>query len=114
MHKVKVTNLTFALALTGCSVHPLPEDVTRKTTNDIVTQIRCEARRAVVDYGVQLVNAAIAYEFTFHITEDNNASGDMTWTIPFVNGGNFSLFANAGSNRTRVSNRNFKIVDSFD
>jgi hypothetical protein len=100
--------------LAGCAIHPLPDDVTRKTTNDIVGQIRCEAKRAVVDHGRGLKNAAIAYEFTFDITETNNASADATWTFPFLTGGNLSLTANAGANRIRNDNRNFKIVDSFD
>jgi len=90
------------------------EDVTRKATYDIVEQIRCEARRAVVDYGYDYKTASIAYDFDFNITERNNASGDVTAMIPFLNGGNFSLTANAGSNLTRNTIRNFKIVDSFD
>jgi hypothetical protein len=100
--------------LVGCSTHPLPEDVTRTTTYDIVEKIRCEAKRAVVDHARGVKNAAIAYEFTFEITETNNASGDISANYPFLNGGSFSFTANAGSNRTRDANRNFKIVDSFD
>lgn len=102
------------LALSGCSTVPLPEDVTRKTTYDIVQQIRCEARRAVIDFGYYYKTASVAYEFEFNITEDNNASGDITSTIPFLNGGSFSLVANAGSNRIRQTKRNFKVADTFD
>ena len=109
---------TFAFAalaqvLVGCSIHPLPEDVTRKTTYDIVRQARCEAQRALQLTEAQGLSGAIAYEFTFHITEINNASGDVTLTYPFLHGGQFSLMANAGLDRTRDANRNFKIVDSF-
>jgi hypothetical protein len=31
----------------GCAIHPLPEDVTRATSFDIVRQIRCETRDSV-------------------------------------------------------------------
>jgi hypothetical protein len=36
-----------ALLLGGCAIHPLPEDVTRNTTYDIVQKIRCEGREAL-------------------------------------------------------------------
>jgi hypothetical protein len=100
--------------LTGCSAFPIPDDVTRISTYDIVEQIRCEARRAVLDYGQRFNNAAVAYEFSFHITETNNASADATGVIPFLNGGSFGITANAGLNRIRDTVRNFKIVDSFE
>lgn len=35
---------------TGCSIHPLPDDVTRDATFAIVQKIRCEARHAINDY----------------------------------------------------------------
>jgi hypothetical protein len=38
-----------ALWLPGCAIHPLPENVTGVDTPDIVRQIRCEAREAVID-----------------------------------------------------------------
>jgi hypothetical protein len=42
------TRLVFALAalslFAGCAIHPLPEDVARVTSFDIVRQIRCETR----------------------------------------------------------------------
>jgi hypothetical protein len=103
--------------LAGCSTHPLPDDVTRKTTFAIVEQIRCEAQRAVTayaDYAGYYKTAAIAYEFDFQIDEHNNAQADGRWTIPFAGGGSFSLLADAGSQRGRNAHRNFKIVDGFD
>jgi hypothetical protein len=115
-----------APVLAGCSTFPLPDDVTRKSTQAIVEQIRCEARRAVLDYAyhykdganrkntVDYKTATVAYEFTFDITEDNNAMADATWGLPYVLGGNFSLGANGGFNRTRHTTRNFKIVDTFE
>src|ERR1043166_3614984 len=37
-----------AVLLGGCAIHPLPENVTGIDTPDIVRQIRCEAREAVI------------------------------------------------------------------
>src|ERR1700691_6818578 len=37
------------LALSACSVHPLPEDVTNVKTVTIVRQNRCEARAAIIE-----------------------------------------------------------------
>lgn len=108
-----LTTLLVAFGITGCSIHPLPDDVTRKTTYDIVQQIRCEARRAIEDYPGAFRSAAIAYEFDFNIKEINNASAGATWAKPFVSGGLFSLTASAGADRTRDAVRNFKIADSF-
>jgi len=42
------------LGMVGCSIHPLPDDVTRLQTREIVHHIRCEARaaikQAIIDY----------------------------------------------------------------
>ena len=51
----------------------------------------------MVDYVVQLVNAAIAYEFTFHIAEDNNTLPDMTSTMPLA--GDTKILLDIGLNR---------------
>ena len=37
------------LLLSGCAIHPLPEDVAHVRTYDIVRQIRCEIRQAVIN-----------------------------------------------------------------
>jgi hypothetical protein len=118
IHHLVIVGLAPVLA--NCSTHPLVDDVTRATTPDIVKHIRCEAKRAINDYDRRSRNAsanttmAIAYEFTFTITENNNARGNITGNLPFLNSGNFSLSANAGSERQRFSDRHFKIVENFD
>lgn len=38
-----------AVLLSGCAIHPVPEDVTGLNTAQIVRKIRCEARQAYVD-----------------------------------------------------------------
>jgi hypothetical protein len=44
-----------AFLLGGCAIHPLPENVTRETTYDIVQKIRCEGREAVDNIALRLV-----------------------------------------------------------
>jgi hypothetical protein len=39
----------FGLVLSGCSIHPLPEDVTHVPIYTIVRQVRCETRQAVIE-----------------------------------------------------------------
>lgn len=41
--------LTCGFWLAGCAIHPVPEDVAGLATYDIVRQIRCETRQAVID-----------------------------------------------------------------
>jgi len=38
-----------AVTASGCAIHPLPDDVTHVSTYNIVRQIRCETRKAVID-----------------------------------------------------------------
>jgi hypothetical protein len=104
--------------LLGCSAVPIQDDVTRKGTFQIVQQIRCEARRAVEQWadehpGRNLPNAAIAYEFTFQITEGNSAMASATGLVPFLHPGMFQLVGAAGINDTRETTRNFRTVDTF-
>lgn len=98
--------------LIGCSIHPLPDDVSRKTTYDIVEKIRCEAKAAVMQYGRGFKDASIVYNFSFDIKELNDASGGFTLFHPFMSGGAFSLTASAGAKRNRDGFRNFELLDS--
>lgn len=41
--------LAASLSIAGCSIHPLPDDVTRDTTLEIINKIRCEARDTLVE-----------------------------------------------------------------
>jgi hypothetical protein len=97
----------------GCSMHPLPDDVSRKTTYEIVEKIRCEARAAVEQYGQGFDDASIVYQFTFDINEHNDAEAGFTLFNPFANG-TFNVAATGGSNRERDGVRNFELIDSFD
>jgi hypothetical protein len=113
-----------APALAGCSTFPRVDDVTRKSTLAIVHQIRCEARAAVLKFAynsdnpypnpINYTTASIAWDFTFDIMEDNNASADATWGLPYTLGGLFSVTAKGQFDRTRKTVRNFKIKDTFE
>ncbi|MFO1125351.1 MAG: hypothetical protein U1E25_08800 [Methylocystis sp.] len=41
--------LVWCVVLSGCAIHPLPEDFSGVDTQDIVRQIRCETRYALID-----------------------------------------------------------------
>jgi hypothetical protein len=49
MLKPSIFVLAAALLSSGCSIHPVPADVTGVDTKDIVKQIRCETREALAD-----------------------------------------------------------------
>jgi hypothetical protein len=108
-----LTVLAVLLPLTGCSVHPIPDDVSRKTTYDIVQEIRCEAKAAVEQYGRGIQEASIVYQFSFDINEHNDATGGFSLLYPGTSG-TFNLGASADLNRERDGNRNFELIDSFD
>ncbi|MBZ9801086.1 hypothetical protein [Mesorhizobium sp. ES1-6] len=40
--------VALSVSLTACAIHPLPDDVTGLSTYNIVRQIRCETRQAVI------------------------------------------------------------------
>jgi hypothetical protein len=113
-----------APTLAGCSTVPRTEDVSRKSALGIVHQIRCEAKRAVVDVAynrnnpypspIDYTTASISYAFTFDIFENNNASADGTWGLPYTLGGMFSLTASGQFDRNRHTIRSFTIVDTFE
>jgi hypothetical protein len=43
----------FAAGLAGCSLYPIPDDVTSIGTEDIIRHARCEIRSAIIDYVIQ-------------------------------------------------------------
>ena len=50
--------LLSAVALGGCAIHPVQQDVTGVKTTQIVNQIRCETRLAVLDKAIELLRDA--------------------------------------------------------
>ena len=90
-------------------MHPLPEDVSRKSTFDIVKKLRCEAREGVLQSAMSikaLENTYIGFDFDLTMTENNNAnSGLLEFINPYV-GGKFTLTVKGErikSGRTGVS-----------
>jgi len=100
-------------------MHPLPEDVSRVNTYDIVEKIRCEAKEGLrgvrADSNI-LKNTAIGYDFTFDIDEDNNATnGKLKFERPgFRDGSNTTWEFTGSSTRKRKNKRVFRIVERLE
>jgi hypothetical protein len=120
-----------AVSVMGCAIHPLPEDVTGVSTYKIVQKIRCEAREGLVKYRDQLElrhknhpailknynrvlsGGAIAYDFTFNITEMNNLDPTLNLTRVLKNK-TFTADTSGNFDRTRENTRTFTISDTFE
>ena len=50
MCKRLLASICVLLLVSSCAIHPVPEDVTGVDTYHIVRQIRCETRKAVIDF----------------------------------------------------------------
>jgi hypothetical protein len=48
-HRGALSVFFSALVTSGCAIHPLPDDVAHISTPNIVRQIRCETRQAIID-----------------------------------------------------------------
>jgi hypothetical protein len=106
--------LALSSLLIGCSTAPLPDDVSRKSTYDIVEQIRCEAKAAVMDHGGGFHKAAIVYNFEFKINERNDANVGFTLLDRLKGPGSINVNAGAQANLMRDGNRNVEVIDSFE
>jgi hypothetical protein len=116
MRKI-VFGIAGGLVLGGCSVHPLPDQVTRQSTLGIVTAIRCEAQQAIFEHAAApaFSGGAIGYIFDFDITEHNNAGIDLSFKQPFLSGGAFDLtLIGTNADLKRQAERRFTIVDTFE
>lgn len=68
---------------TGCSMHPLPEDISPASTVVIVKSIRCEALAGLESFRAEeklraasIIKATfIGFDFRFDISEANSAAG---------------------------------------
>lgn len=111
---------------TGCSLHPLQDDVTDLPLMAIVHKVRCEARDAIMRHDLAWVPnpkkpreriynfdaAAIAYNFTFSANEDNGVGADAGVSVP-VHNGVFAVGFKAAESRSRKGDRVIKIADTF-
>jgi hypothetical protein len=120
--------------LAGCSVHPLPQDISNASTVDIVRRVRCEAQEGLKEAlqkaasrgakekkHVQKIveGTTIGFEFKFVMSEANTAGVDE---IKFK-GEDFELILNAAlndghktdpvDNATRSNTRVFRVLDDL-
>lgn len=109
-----------ACGLASCSTHPLPDDVTRRSTFDIVQKLRCEAKTGL-EAAIRsedarlseeaLVNTYIGFDFTFDITENNKATGGTLEFSNLIPGGKFFLTLKGGADRSRQNSRFFRVIE---
>lgn len=151
----RVNGLLISLVLTGvtgCSVHPIPEDVSPIPTEAIVAAARCELRLGLVEqvkvwfaderprvnesvinpelvadqldkmvarYNVdredwqEYLDIAIAYDWSFEISEANRADSSVGFKLPFVNPGSLDVGASGSLTLGRSAKRTFKSQDKF-
>lgn len=107
-----------SIALSGCSVHPLPEDVSRKSTFDIVKRMRCEIKHgstmSTFPPDVRLSQVSVGFDFTFQILEESNAGDGKLKFVNPVSGGSFSLDFAAAVEKDRNNTRTFRVVDTLE
>src|SRR5262245_4309365 len=112
---------TVALCLSGCSIHPLPGDIARVSTTDIVERIRCEAQEGLRSFQQDdpvirriVANTDIGYTFFFKINEDNKAaSGHLKFTTPNSSGGSFEVDMPTSASLARANTRGFILLEDF-
>lgn len=150
----RICTVLAAMALTGCSIHPLVDDVSPIPTEAIVAAARCELRLGLVhqvevwfadedppvtgfdpntignaanlarmkkrfpkvkeSHWDDYMDIAIAYEWSFDITETNHADAGVGFRLPTLNPvGAFDLTAGGNANATRQAKRTFKNQDKF-
>ena len=143
------------MALTGCAIHPLVDDVSPIPTEAIVAAARCELRLGLVhqvevwfadevppvtgfdpntigdpanlarmkkrfpkavpeSHWDEYMDIAIAYDWSFDITETNHADASVGFRLPVLNPpGTYDLNAGGNANATRQAKRTFKNQDKF-
>jgi hypothetical protein len=125
-----------ASGLAGCSVHPLPQDVSFVDTVEIVKRVRCEARAGLQAARDAVANnekkkahveriiegTTIGFEFSFLMSETNKAaSGELRFKRDGAKKGeSFELVVNANLNgerdekdKTRQNKRVFRVLDDL-
>jgi hypothetical protein len=111
-----------AIGLAGCSIHPLPGDIPRVSTANIVERIRCEAQEGLRSFQQDdpaikriVAGTTIAYEFSFVITEDNKAtSGKLIFERPNFTGGTLTLDFKPSATLQRMNTRTFTVLEKFE
>jgi hypothetical protein len=147
-----------AVLLAGCSLHPLPDDVSPIPTEEIVRSARCELRLGLFEeiehvlnsrgitnwtardigqnFGAFVIwlkdhvkknpknadlvaklnlygNVAVAYDFDFKITEDNNSDASLGFKVPYTLTSSLALNASGSLHKQRFGDRAFKAQETF-
>jgi hypothetical protein len=89
--------------LAACHTSPDVRDVTNIDTVDIIRNVRCEVRDAVLTYdrGHWIHRTAIAYGFTFNALEKNGLTGSLMFAFPVMPAGKWVLGLDGGVSRHR-------------
>jgi len=112
-----------AFGSAGCSMHPLPEDVSRASTFDIVHKVRCEiweglraskpnepAVRKIIE------GTSIGYDFAFRIDETSKTgTGRLEFKRPSFKDEKtgFFLDLSASASKERHNVREFRIIENL-
>ena len=105
-----------AWLLSGCSIHPLPEDISPKATVDIVEQLRCEASAGIVASHIpesEYAKHHIGYDFTLDMQEYNKLEGGKLELTELLTGGSLKLAFNGGFEKARGNKRFFRLTETF-
>jgi hypothetical protein len=103
-------------------MHPLPDDVTRTSTVDIVKSIRCEALAGIESLtpeerslAAPVIKATkIGFDFQFNITETNGANGDpQNNLLSFAKGSKLSSVLKGSADLSRTNLRQFTVIDDL-
>jgi hypothetical protein len=116
--------VALACGLWGCSVHPLPDDVAKASTVDIVERIRCEVQEGLLRFASTDAHArkiiegtTIGLEFDFVMHEVNSTTaGSMEFERPAGGGGGgtkFELEVNAAASSKRENKRVFRTLEDL-
>ena len=116
-----VVRIAMAVGLSACSIHPLPGDIPRVSTADIVQRIRCEAQEGLRSFPSddprvkQIIRGTnIGYEFSFVITEDKvGPSGQVKFDRPDSTGGSFVLDVRPSAELKRMNTRGFILLEDL-
>lgn len=110
--------------LAACSVHPIPDDVARVPTIEIVRNIRCEALAGIdslrpdeLARAEPIIKASvIGFDFTFEMTESNgldSGKADNPFLI-FQNSTKFTANVEGGASAARRNVRTFLVMEALD
>jgi hypothetical protein len=114
--------LALATGMAGCAMHPLPGDLSRKSTFEIIEKIRCEGAEPLreIPRGHKFLKSVyIGYDFDFDIKENNDlGSADNMGFLKFEgtrpSGRSVSLELKGNAGAERKAQRTFRIVESFE